>query len=455
MGVWEDFLGSLNSPFKSILGNGSTTLTGHAGNSTPNFLERMMDQLRQQAYNSRDAGLDSLNRINRQNIDQGTTGTEAISQQGLSQPMSLADQLQQQLAGIQPHGTPLDQLQKQANASVSAQFDPQINQLLRDMGSTKSRATKNEGEAKGMYNALSQDLVNQLPQVQQQMQQQQNDVASRYADAKNNLQQQYQDQSQQQQNVLQQLGIQAAAPDASQQMNTDQKYFQQQNQLSSNQALDQLASQGNADQDYLRDMAGSSRLAGTNAANDIASQLEQYMQNAQGQVEDLKGSKANALAAMVQQLQQQDAQNQQSQYNNAFDQMMKLNQFQQGVQQDNTTNQLDMQKLLLQQQQMQQSGQPQSPFKGTSGMTGLSNFLSEQYPNNPGEATALSQLVASVLSNPDVQLGRRQVGTSSVPITNEYLIQLLRNAAQQNGMTSPSGINNAIDAMLAYKGQLR
>lgn len=447
MGGWNDFLGLLNGRYQN-LGGGSPS-----GSNNTDLLQRLLDQSYQGMVNNHDQGIMDLQRQDRYNVGTGQTGGESISPVGLSQPMSLADQLQQQLQSIQPHATPLDQLQKQANASVSAQYDPQINQLLRDMGSTEKTAKTNEGKTKDMYNALAQDFANQLPGVQQNMQAQQQAVASRYNDAKANLQQQYDQQSQDQQHVLQQLGIQAASPDASAQMNNDNSYFQQQNQLSSNQAQDQLATQGNADQNFLRDTSANTRVAGANAANDIASQLSQYMQGAQGKVEDLKGAKGNAIAALVQQLQQTDATNQQNQYNNAFNQMMQLNKFQQDAQQQGTQNQLDMQKLLMQQQNQGAN----NLFKGTTGMSGMSNFLSEQYPNNPNEASALSSLVASVLQNPDVQMGKRQDGSfgNSAPITNEYMIQLLRNAAQQQGITDPSAVNNAIDALLAYKGQLR
>lgn len=451
----NELISLLGSPFGNTPNSGYSLGGALGGSNSSSFLQRLAQGSMDAMQHNKEARQQELNRQYKRLLDEGHTGVGALGTSPVGAPLSIADQLQRQLSGIQPHTTPLEELQKQASAQVNAQFDPQINQLLRDMGSTKNRATKNEGQVKDMYNSLSQDFTNQLPDIQQQMQSQQNAVASQYSDAKNNLQQQYDQQKNDQQNVLQQLGIQAAAPDSMNQAATDQSYFQQQNQLSQNQALDQLTTQGNADQNYTRDIANSSRLEGTNAANDIASQLESYLQNAQGQVSDLKGAKSSSLAALVQQLQQQDSQNAQSQYNNQFDQMMQLNNFQRGLTNDQNQNQMDQYNLLLKQMQMQQQNQPQSPFKGTSGMTGMSNYLSQQYPDNPNEASALSSLVASVLSNADVQMGKRQDGMNTAPITNEYLIQLLRNNAEKQGVTNPMDINNAIDALLAYKGQLR
>lgn len=475
MAGWQDFLKDLQNQYGSVENSVNNSSLAKPADNLSDIIEQLKNKLRgtssvlgqqsssqtnpwlqalNSAQNTQRLGTESLQDQYQNDVKTGATGATSLGQ-GMSAPMSIADQLQQQLQGIQVHTTPLDELQKQANAQVSAQYDPQINALLRDMGSTKQRATTNEGQATSMYNALSQDAANQIPGAQQQSQQDQAATSSRYNDAQTNLQQQYQQQSQQQQAVLQQLGIQAAAPDATGQQKADQSYFQQANDLSKNQALDQVQSQGTADQSYLRNQSTTDKLAGTNASNDIASQLEQYLQGAQGQVEDLKGAKANSIASVLQGLQQSDQQSAETSYNDQFNQMMQLNNLQRGLTNDQNSSQLDQQKLALQQQQLQQSAQPKSPFTGTSGMDGMANFLSEKYPTNPNEASTLSSLVASVLANPDVENGRRTQGTSSVPITNEYLIQLLRNQAGKAGVTGQGDINNAIDAMLAYKGQLR
>lgn len=454
----SNLLGVMRQLFTSPFGGGGDSSVigrqqGH--NDSSNLLDRLINGTLDDTRSNYYKALEDLNRQYKQAEEQGATGVSALLPTPLSQPMSVADQLQQQLNGIQVHTTPLADLQKQANATVSAQYDPQINELLRDMGSTKNRAASNEGKTREMYNALAQDANSQIPAIQQMMQSQQADTSNRYAGAQADLQAQYDQQKNNQQSILQQLGIQAAAPDATNQMATDQAYFQQQNKLSSNQALDQLASQGSADQAFMRDTATTDRLAGVNASNDIASQLENYLQDAQGKVEDLKGSKANSMASLVQQLQAADAQNAQSQYNNQFNQMMQLNQFQRQLENDANQSQMDQLNLLLKQQQQANQGQGNPLFKGTTGMSGMSNFLSSQYPNNPQEATALSNLVASVLSNSDVQMGQRMNGINRAPITDEYLIQLLRNGAQQQGITNPTDINNAIDALLAYQGKLR
>lgn len=453
--TWQDFLAMLNSgQTPSPGGYFPPPATGSAhvyADGTGGPFGINMQQLLNNALEAKRSSQDQYNQM-RDQIHGGIPGSGALGN-ALSQPMSIADQLQQQLNSIHVPTSSTADLLKQANAQVNAQYDPQINQLLRDMGSTKTRATKNEGEARNMYNALAQDATDQLPGIQNNLKAQQDAISQRYNDAQQGLQQQYDQQSQQQQSVLQNLGIQAAAQDAGANSAADQSYFQQQNQLSQNQALDQLAAQGNSDQSYMRNMAGTDKLAGENAAQDIGTQLEAYLQNASGQLEDMKGSKANALAALMGQMQQQQQTNQQSAYNNAFSQMMQMNELQRNLTNDQNSNQLSQQKLALEMQKLAQQGT--DLFKGTSGMTGMSNYLAEAYPNNPQEASALSSLVASVLANPDVQMGRRQNGLSTAPITNEYMVQLLRNAAAQNGITDPGAISNAIDALLAYKGQLR
>lgn len=441
MSIWDDFLNKLGSPFNNN-GQQSHNLRQPAseiGDSTN--LAKIMQMMQGQQADAEHNAVRSLGMS-------GGVGGEATRA-----PLSLMEQLQQQLQGIQTHQTPLDQLKAQANNSVSAQYDPQINSINRAMGETKTRGEHNQGEARQMYGALAQDFANQLPGITDSMKQQQDAVSQRYEGAKQDLQGQYDKQKADQQSVLQQLGIQAAAPEAGAQAATDQSYFQNTASQDKNQITNQLAAQGQQDQQYTRDMSNNTKVAGENAAQDIGSQLESYLRQAQGQVSDLQGAKGSATQALLAQLQQQDSAGAEKSYQDQFNNIMQLNQFQRATTNDQNDLQMQMQKMMMD----QQNSGSNNPFKGTSGMSGMSNFLSQQYPNDPGEASKLSSLVASVLQNPEVQMGKRGANglSAGVPITNEYLIQLLRNAAQGQGENNPGNINNAIDALLAYKGQLR
>lgn len=435
MGFWDDFKKILNNRWK-----GGFNVNGGGGNNggttaTPQGISQGMGA--------------SGGPI-------GDTGSAVSAPIPQAAPPSLMEQLQQRLAGIQPHYTPLDILQKQANSTVNAQFDPQIQALLGEMSGTKTRATKNEGTAKSMYNALAQDFTSQLPGMQRDMKASQDAVTQRYQQAKGELQQQYDQQKNSQSDTLKQLGIQAASQDAQSQAATDQNYFQQQQSQDLNQTNDALQQQGAAQQDYQQNLASTSQQAGVNTAQDIASQLEQYLQGANSQLTGLKGQKSNSLAALMSQLQQADHQQAQTNYQNEFSNFMALNNFQLSASKNQNDAAVQAEQLAQAQQKIDQTANGAGMFKGTSGMSGMSNFLASKYGNNTDQAAKVSSIVSSVLSNPDVQNGQRNAGgINATPVTNEYLVQLIQQAAQQQGVTSGTDINNAIDALLAYKGQLR
>lgn len=358
---------------------------------------------------------------------------------------TIFDQLQNQLHGIQVAPTPLDILKRQASATVGAQYDPQIEALKREMGSTEKRAKKNQKSVKGMYKALGSDIDSQMAAIGHQFDQAESEANSRYADAKNALQGSYNEQAANQDAVLRRLGIAAAEPDANQQMNADQAYFQQQQSSDKRQLLDALAQMEGADKSYNRQSADNAVLAGTNRAADIGTQLEDYLQQAGGQLTGLMSGKESAVAAMLAQLQQSDAQNVHQQEQDAFNRIMALNRFQ-----------LDIAK----QQAANQPQAPESLFKGTTGLSGMTNYLAELYPDNTGRATDISSLVEEVLRDPTVVSGKQRIPgayngqDALVDMTPEYIMNLIRKRGLKDHM-SGSDINNAMNAYLAYAGKLR
>jgi hypothetical protein len=179
------------------------------------------------------------------------------------------------------------------------------------------------------------------------------------------------------------------------------------------------------------------------------------MQRAGGQMTSLTSGKQSAIAAMLAQLQGADQQRAQGAAQDAQDRIMQLANFQL-----NAEKAFNDQKLAEQKLSMQADNQNQSAFKGTTGLSGATRFLAEAYPQQPARATALSSLVAKVLSDPSITTGKQTITDpntgmkTSVGITPEFIMQKIREAGQSQGFPD-SDINNAIDAYYAYAGKLR
>lgn len=350
--------------------------------------------------------------------------------------------------------TPLEELRKMAEQQAGAQFDPMMNLLGQQITQTSTRANNNMGEARDMYNALGSDFLSQLPELTQQFSAQDKETNNRYDSAQAQLQQMYGDQSKQQNAVLQQLGLAAAAPDAAAMANTDQKYFQGQMETDQQSALNALNQQQMAAQNYQQNLGDTTKVAGENAAGDIRSQLEEYLNSANAQMGGLQAQKSSTMAQLLQQMQAQDADNAAKQEQQQFDNLLAMSRFQ-----------LDAANAAAK----ANGSSADSLFKGTSGLSGAQNFLGQQYGDSPIKASNLMQQLNDVLANKDVVNGKFQLtpgdpALGKAPtysdVGQEKMMDLLRSEIDKENQASPgryntADINNAINALLAYLGKLR
>src|SRR5690606_33799735 len=380
---------------------------------------------------------------------------QAEAKSGLVETKDPLAQLMEQIQGINVAPTPYESLLQQATGAAGSQFDPLIKQLEAAMNRTKQRGSSNQKEARAMYNALAQDIAAEMPAITQQMQAASQEAEQRYNATQDQLQGQYAQQAAEQNELFKKLGIQAAAPEASQQAMDDQAYFQQQSATDEAAALQLLNEMKNSDLSYNREMSQNTRLAGENTAQDIAVQLEDYLQQAGGKMAGLRAGREGAIQSMLMQLQQQDQQRIAQQEGREYDRLM------------------DMFNLQLRMQEManKASGGVKSLFKGLNGMSGPANYLGEIYGSQGDNFTssAIMDAINDVMSDPTVVAGKYDSGEKDQygrPVMNkvnqQYLEELLRKRMSSEGQGPLSGtsfsdndIMHAINALLARQGKLR
>jgi hypothetical protein len=365
---------------------------------------------------------------------------------------SLQDQLFNSINSIQPQLTPLETLQKMAQPQVDSQFDPQITALGDEMTAKNKRGKASMKSAREMYGGMAQDFLAQLPEMTQQFAADDAATNARYDQAQSQMQGEYKKQAAEQDAILKRLGVQAAAPEASQQAKDDQAYFQNQMEMDQQAARTAQDEMQSGDLAYQRSLGNNARMAGENTAQDIGAMLEDYLTQAGGQLRGLRAQKDTALSALIAQMQAQDQQNAQQMRQQEIDNMMKMFNFQ-----------LDAQKA------MSRSGtdaNASAPFnQATTGLSGASNFLAQQYPDQPILASNIMEQINDVLANKDVTRGKFVIdpGNESLgrapkysDVGQEYMIDLLRQEfAKEGDRYSTGDINSAIDALLAYMGKLR
>lgn len=375
--------------------------------------------------------------------------------QGPADPLS---QLMEQINNIRVQSTPMELLMQQAQGSAGAQFDPLIAELQGQMNATQKRGRTNQGQAKQMYGDLATDIAAEMPQITNQMAAASKETQGRYDSTQAALQGEYNKQAEAQNALFQKLGIQAAAPEASQQGLEDQTYFQNQIQSEETAALQLLSQMKNADVSYNRQSSDNTRLAGVNAAQDIGSQLENYLQQAGGKLSGLKAGRESAIQSALAQLQQQDAQRVNSEEDQQYDRLM------------------DMFNLQLKMQDMQSENQASPLFKGTNGPSGAANFLGEVYGSGDTySSNAIMDAINDIMGSKDVIAGSYDSGEKDAygnpvktKVNDAYLQDLLRRRMSEDGQGDSSSlllggptqfssadINNAINALLAYQGKLK
>lgn len=395
----------------------------------------------------------------RENAWMGSTAFK--NAQAQPDPFSL---LQQQLfqaangIGSSDPGMSVDALRKMAQQQVNAQFQPQIDALMAEMGGKSKRAERSEKTATDMYGGLAKDYLSQLPEITAQFAAEDKGTNDRYDQAQAQMSGEYQKNAAQQNALLKQLGVQAAAPDANAQMQADQGYFNGQMESDQQNALNALAQQQMAQEDYTRNLGSNAKMAGANLRSDISNQLEDYLTQANSQLTSLQGQRGSAVEALLAQMQQQQAEQQQKAQQQQFENMMKMYQFQ-----------LDATKAS---QSAGGANGVASPFGGgagsagiTSGTQGAANYLSELYPQQPVRATELMDNLNAVLQNPDVVKGKFVLdpGNASLgqapkysDVGQEYMMNLLRHEFEKDGSKFDNkDVNATMNALLAYLGKLR
>lgn len=368
----------------------------------------------------------------------------------ISPYQSIQDQLFAAMNGISVPSTPLEELQKMAQQQISAQFDPMIAALGQEIQGKQKRGAASQQTARDMYGGLSKDYLAELPALTQQFKAEDDQANARYDQSQAQMAGQYDKQAAEQEAVLRRLGIEAAAPEASQQTQEDQAYFQNQMEMDQQQNLNALNEQQNAATTYQRNLGDNALMAGENTAQDIGAQLEDYLSQANSQMTQLRGQKSSGIQALLSQLQQQDAERVSNSRQQEFENMMQMFNFQ-----------LSAQKAAGDAESQNQD----SLFKGTSGLSGASNYLAQQYPDQPILASNLMEQLNDVLSNPDVvngkfilEPGNESLGKSPKysDVGQEYMMDLLRREFEKEGNRYSTGdINNTVNGLLAYLGKLR
>lgn len=337
---------------------------------------------------------------------------------------SSLEQLMQKLLASMNAGQykpPSDQdLSSQAWNTVAGQYDPQIAALQNAEAIARSNAANSKVAIGKIYQGLAGSYKQDLGETKKQfkdakkgeqanLKQYTDQIKGDYGASMKELADQYK-----------KLGIQAAGGDSTLgALATDQAFNTQQADQTSNIAQQAYGQQQLGDQQYWVQGMGTAQLTGANKQADLASQLQQYLQEQGGQIQSLEGQKQSAYNAALLQLKQQVADQASKQQNDTWSKLLQLGQFQMDVGKYN------------------QSMNTQSSAIG-KGLSGATQYIAQATAERGGSPTAYANAIQTLVLK--IQPG----------MTPEQAAQAAASQAQQQGL-DPTIMANA---MLAYFGRV-
>lgn len=190
-------------------------------------------------------------------------------------------------------------LERQAQATAAAQYDPVIAQLRNQAGLASSRAERNKAQLGGMFSGLSQSLMNDVAPIQQQYANTQKQVAGQYDALKQELTNQYASSQADQEAMMKRLNIEAAAPDSLAGQQSDKNMYLANTATEAQNVASQLAQQEGGAVNYTRQGAELARTEGTNRQADLMTSLSDYLGQVEGQIGANEAAKSQAYIATL------------------------------------------------------------------------------------------------------------------------------------------------------------
>lgn len=250
---------------------------------------------------------DSLDKI-QNNLQSGINRWQQAAQNNYPSTADLFGQLQQMQDPSRYMMNDQD-IYGQAEAMAGQQYDPLIAQLQSQMGNATTRANRYKGQIGDMYSALEGSYQKDLPQIQQQYAKTKGDTQAHYDQLKNMIQSQY-DQSQgDQESMMQRLGIQAAASDSGQsgvlKQMRDRDFYKNMASVNGQTQQDALGQEEQGAINFTNQGAQIARGEGARRQSDLMGQLQDLLNNYEGQIGSQQIAKQNAVNSGVYQLRQQ------------------------------------------------------------------------------------------------------------------------------------------------------
>lgn len=255
------------------------------------------------------------NREERQAVAEGRNGQNTSMADILSRLESLQDPSR--------FLTDQDTLARQAHTAADAQFNPLIAALRNQKGVAQERGNRYSNQIGQMFSALSSDLNNQIPQVDQRYENTKQATAQDYSKLQDMIKSQYANSQQEQEDLFKKLNIEAAVGDTAPQQMKDRDFF---TSLAATEGQTQQAALGTEQRgatEFTRQGAQIAQAEGPERQASLMSNLQEILSAYDGRIAENEAARESAYSSGLMDLQSGDRKNAYDQAQREFDNYIK------------------------------------------------------------------------------------------------------------------------------------
>lgn len=218
-----------------------------------------------------------------------------------------------------------DDLERQAMAAASAQFDPIISSLRGQASNAQTRAGRYDQQLNNMYTSLSGSLREDIPKVEANFAETKADTASEYQQLQDSIKNTYAQTQADQEAMYKRLNIQAAAPDVMGQQMRDRDFFVNNAAQQGQTMQSALGLEERGATEYSRRGSQIAEMTGVERRADLGAQLQEMLAAIDSEIAKNEAAKQAAVASARGDLASQAQKSAMDRAQRDFDNFIKVN----------------------------------------------------------------------------------------------------------------------------------
>lgn len=224
---------------------------------------------------------------------------QARQQSGVGQSSGINDILEE-LRRLQDYNRYMpnsDELEQQAIAAASSQYDPIIASLRNQASGAQARAGRFDQQLNNMYTSLSGSLREDIPKVEQNFARTKEATAGEYKELQDTITNRYAETQKEQEEMYKRLNIEAAAPEVLGQQMRDRDFFVNNASQQGQTMQSALGLEERGATEYSRRGSQIAEMTGVERRADLGAQLQEMLSALDAEIGQQEAAKQAAISS--------------------------------------------------------------------------------------------------------------------------------------------------------------